>query len=128
MGLLIFSARRWSFLVYPDRVRLRSKRRTIDLPFDQITKVEVTSYRNRPTPSVIWRKLKRSFNPWYPKFGMGQAGVMSGVREIIRIDCASGWRKGYTLDVENPRVFLVTLNRSLERHRAIRKARLSAMA
>jgi class 3 adenylate cyclase len=124
--VLIFSARRWSFLVYPDRVRLRSKRRTVDIPFDQITKVEATSYRNLPTPSVIWRKLKRSFNPWYPKFGMGQAGVLFGHREIVRIDCANGWRKGYTLDLENPRVFVATLNRSLDHHRAIRKARLAA--
>jgi class 3 adenylate cyclase len=128
IGVLIFSAQRWSFLVYPDRVRLRSKRRTVDIPFDQITKIEVITYRNRPTPSVVWLKLKRSFNPWYPKFGMGQAGVLYGVREIIRIDCATGWKKGYTLDVENPRAFLVTLNRALARHGAICKARLAAKA
>jgi hypothetical protein len=126
IGILLFYGRRWSFLVYPDRVRLRSARRTIDIHFDQITKIEVISYRNWPTPRVIWLKLKRSFNPWYPKFGMGQAGVLSGVREIIRIDCATGWRKGYSLDVEDPQVFLATLNRSLERYRAIRKARLAA--
>jgi hypothetical protein len=53
---------------------------------------------------------------------------VGGLREVIRIDCASRGRKGYFLDMENPRAFLVSLNRSLEHNRVIREARLAAKA
>jgi len=119
--------KRWSFLVYPDRIRVKGRRRSVDIPFAQITKVEMISYRHRPTPGVLWTELKIYCNPWYPKFGMGQIGVLRGVREVIRIDCSGvGWRKGYFLEVDEPRAFLSTLNRALARYRTIAQARDAA--
>jgi hypothetical protein len=126
-GVLAFQFNRWSFLVYPDRIRIRSKRRTVDIPFERITGVRVVSSRGWG-PRAYWTFFRTWPNPWYPKYGWGQVRVMGGLREIIRLDCASRWRKGYFLDMENPRAFLLTLNRSLERDRAIRDARLAVKA
>jgi class 3 adenylate cyclase len=126
-GVVAFLFKRWSFSVYPDRIRIRSKRRIIDIPFERITDVRVVSSRGWG-PRAYWTFFRTWPNPWYPKYGWGQVRVMGGLREIIRVDCASSWRKGYFLDMENPRVFLVTLNRSLEHNRAIREARLAAKA
>jgi class 3 adenylate cyclase len=117
-GTLAFWARRWSFLVYPDRIRIRSKRRAVDIPFERITGVQVISYAHRPTPGVLWTEAKIYFDPRYPKYGIGQVRVLRGIREIIRIDCAhEKWKKGYHLDMEEPRSFLQTLNRALKRYR-----------
>jgi class 3 adenylate cyclase len=119
--IMAFMAKRWSFLVYPDRIRVRSKRRVIDIPFERITNVQVISYRHRPTPRVAWNKLRLNFNPRYPKYGVGQSlGVLRGIREYIRVDCVHHkWRKGYYLDMDEPRSFLLTLNRALQRYRLI---------
>jgi hypothetical protein len=119
-GVLAFWAQRWSFLVYPDRIRIRGKRRAIDIPFERITGVHVISYAHRPTPGVLWTEAKIYFDPRYPKYGLGQIRVLRGIREIIRVDCAHrNWRKGYYLDMDQPRAFLRTLNRALQRYRAI---------
>lgn len=120
LGGFAFLAKRWSFLVYPDRIRLRSKRRIVEIPFERITGVQVISYRHRPTPGVLWTKLRLNFDPRYPKYGLGQIRVVRGIREIIRVDCAgqkSG--KGYYLDMDEPQPFLLTLNRALQRYRLI---------
>jgi class 3 adenylate cyclase len=126
-GVFAFLFKRWSFLVYPDRIRIRSKRRIVDIPFERITGVRVVSSRGWG-PRAYWTFFRTWPNPWYPKYGWGQVRVMGGLREVIRIDCASRWRKGYFLDMENPRAFLVSLNRSLEHNRVIREARLAAKA
>jgi class 3 adenylate cyclase len=119
-GVLLFLAKRWSFLVYPDRIRIRGKRRAIDIPFERITGVEVSSYEHRPTPGVLWTEAKIYFDPRYPKYGIGQVRVLRGIRQIIRVDCAhQGWRKGYYLDMDEPRSFLQTLDRARQRYRLI---------
>ena len=125
--VVIFAARRWSFMVYPDRVRLLSKRRTIDIPFDQIAEVRIISYQHTHMfgPVTLWRKVRPNFDPRYPRFGFGQGAIFHGVRHVIRLEAAHGWRRGYTLNMENPGAFAATLNRALERHRAIHGARQS---
>jgi class 3 adenylate cyclase len=120
-GGFVFLTTRWSFLVYPDRIRIRSKTRVINIPFERITGVQVISFRHRPTPRVIWAELRIFFDPRYPKYGLGQIRVLRGIREIIRVDCAhQKWKKGYYLDMDEPRPFLQTLNRALQRYRLIR--------
>ena len=121
----VFSAKRWAFAVYPDRIRIRSKRRLLEIPFAAISRVQVISYRHHLTPSVVWNKIRLNFDPRYPILGMGQAlGVISGTRHYIRLDCFSGhgWRKGCTLDMDDPQSFLTTLNRALERYRLIQRS------
>lgn len=119
-GVIVFWFQRWSFLVYPDRIRIRSKRRIVDIPFERITGVQVVSSRGW-APRAHWTFFRTWLDPRYPKYGWGQVRVMGGLREIIRINCAHGkWRKGYHLDMEEPRSFLQTLNRALQRHRLIR--------
>jgi class 3 adenylate cyclase len=121
---MALQASRWSFLVYPDRIRIRSKRKVIDIPFEQITNIHVIAYRHKPTPPVLWTKIKLNFDLRYPKYGVGQAfGVLRGLREFVRVDCRHGWRKGYCLDIEEPRPFLTTLDRALERYRAMHQPR-----
>ncbi len=120
-GGFVFLTTRWSFLVYPDRIRIRSKTRVINIPFERITGVQVISFRHRPTPQVLWTELRIFFDPRYPKYGLGQIRVLRGIREIIRVDCThQNWRKGYYLDMDDPRSFLQTLNRALQRYRLIR--------
>jgi hypothetical protein len=122
-GGLAFLAQRWSFLVYPDRIRMRSKRQAIDIPFECITAVQMISYKHRPTPGVLWTETKIYFDPRYSHYGLGQTRVLRGTREIIRVDCAhQKWRKGYYLDMDEPRSFHQTLNRALRRFRLIRGA------
>jgi adenylate cyclase len=119
-GGMAFWAKRWSFLVYPDRIRIRSKRRAIDIPFERIAGVQMISYAHRPTLGVLWTEAKIYFDPRYPKYGIGQVRVLRGIREIIRVDCAHHkWRKGYHLDMDEPRSFLQTLDRALQRYRVI---------
>jgi hypothetical protein len=127
VSIVVFAARRWSFMVYPDRVRILSKRRTIDIPFDRIAEVRIISYLHKSLfgPVSIWRRIRANGNPLYPRFGFGQSGVLQGFRQVIRIESPHGWRRGYTLNMENPGAFAATLNRALERHRAIRGARPS---
>lgn len=123
VGGIAFFASRWSFIVYPDRIRLRSKQRLVDIPFERIADVQMISYRHRPTPGVLWTETKIYFDPRYPKYGLGQIRVMRGVREIIRIDSPhQNWRKGYYLDMDEPRAFLQTLNRALKRYRLIQSS------
>jgi len=122
-GGLVFYAKRWSFLVYPDRIRIRGKRRAIDIPFERTTGVQVISYVHRPTLGVLWTEAKIYFDPRYPKYGIGQVRVLRGIREIIRVDCAhQKWRKGYYLDMDDPRPFHQTLDRALQRYRLIQSS------
>ena len=128
-GVLAFWAKRWSFLVYPDRIRIRGKRRAIDIPFERITGVQVISYEHRPTLGVLWTEAKIYFDPRYPKYGIGQISVLRGIREIIRIDCAhQNWKKGYYLDMDEPRPFLRTLDRGLKRYRLIQSSTFGGAA
>jgi hypothetical protein len=119
----VFWSTRWSFLVYPNRIRVRGRRRAVDIPFEEITGVQMISYQHQLTPGVLWTELKIYFDPRYPKYGLGQTRVLRGVREILRLECAHhGWKKGYYLDMEEPRPFLETLNRALKRHRLTQKS------
>ena len=127
----VFEAKQWSFSVYPDRIRIRSKRRSFEIPFASIGGVQVISYRHRPTPAVLWKKLQLNFDPRYPKYGAGQAlGVIRGTRHYIRLDCVprQGLRRGYYLDLEDPKPFIDTLNRALERYRLMAKSAPAADA
>jgi hypothetical protein len=128
-GVLTFWAKRWSFLVYPDRIRIRGKRRAIDIPFERITGVQVISYEHRPTLAVLWTEAKIYFDPRYPKYGIGQIRVLRGIRQIIRIDCAhQNWKKGYYLDMDEPRSFLQTLDRGLKRYRLMQSSAFTGAA
>jgi len=125
ISMVIFAAGRWSFMVYPDRVRIVSKRRTIDIPFDRIKEVRSVPYKHMYMfgPITMWRKLSVNCNPMYQGFGLGQSGILHGVRHVLRIESPHGWRRGYTLNMENPEAFLATLNRALDRYRTVRGAR-----
>jgi len=120
VGCFALLATRWSFLVYPDRIRIRDKRRVVDIPFEQITGIQMISYRHRPTLGVLWTETKIYFDPRYSHYGLGQTHILRGMREIIRVDSPhQSWRKGYYLDMDEPRAFLQTLNRALKRYRLI---------
>jgi hypothetical protein len=111
-------------MVYPDRIRILSKRRTIDIPFKQIKQVRAVPYEHKHMfgPVTMWKKISLNWDPRYSGFGMGQSGILNGVRHVLRIESPHGWRRGYTLNMENPGAFVATLNRALERYRAIRRA------
>src|SRR4051794_34328009 len=35
-------------------------------------------------------------------FGLGQSGILNVLPRVIRIEYPHGWRRGYTLNMENP--------------------------
>ncbi len=118
-GALIFSLKRWSLVVYPGKIRAQGRRRSIDIPFDQIQKVELISF---PVWSLrgFWAPFKFGAHPLYPKLGEATAFQLRGLVHVIKIDSAGErWRKGFFLDVDRPEKFLDALNRALERHRAL---------
>ena len=117
ISMLIFATRRWSFKVYPDRVRSLSKRRTVDIPFDRIKNVRTIAYQHTHMfgPVTMWKKISLNCDPRYSGYGMGQSGILHGVRHVLRIESPHGWRLGYILNMENPAAFVATLNRALER-------------
>jgi class 3 adenylate cyclase len=124
-GVIVLWFQRWSFLIYQDRIRIRSKRRIVDIPFERITGIQIVSSRGW-APRAHWTFFRSWLDPRYPKYGWGQVRVMGGLREIIRINCAHGkWRKGYHLDMEEPQSFLLTLNRALQRYRVIQSSKLT---
>ena len=126
--LLAYWSKRWSFLVYPDRIKLTSKRRSLDIRFDRIIGVEVISY-NPLQVRGWWNQLKGYCDPLYPMYGIGQIHLMRRASEILRVECPHrGWRKGYYLNLEDPRRFLQTLNRALQRYRRVQSSAASEPA
>lgn len=123
-GLIIFWLKKWSFVVYPDKIRVQGRRRSIDIPFDQIESVELVSYRISYGWGFLarqWKDLTIALHPRYPKLGEAQATKLTGMRQVLKVNCTGlGWRRGYYLDVEQPERFLETLTRALERYRAER--------
>jgi hypothetical protein len=121
-------SKRWSFSVYPGRVKLRSKRRSFDIQLARITGVEVISY-SPWHPRDWWPQWKLYCNPRYPMYGAGQLLKVRENHEILRVDCPHrGWRKGYYLNMEDPRPFLQTLNRALQRVRLMQTSARSKPA
>lgn len=43
--VIIFFIKRWSFVVDPDKIRVKSKRRSIDIPYDSFEAVELISHQ-----------------------------------------------------------------------------------
>jgi class 3 adenylate cyclase len=121
---LASSSKRWSFAVYPDRIRVRSRRRSFDIDLERVTGVELVSSR-----SWKYRYQFMYFDPLYPMYGLGQLRKVSGTHELLRVDCPHrGWRKGYYLNMEDPRPFLQTLNRALQRVRLMQASAPSETA
>lgn len=124
-GLLIFSLKQWSFLVYPSKVRIRGVRRSIDIPFPDLEKVELVSWREwagwkQAIPNT-WRYLGIILDPRYPHLGMAQSIKSPGAwRHAVKVKCAGvRWRHGFYLEMDEPKSFFETLHRALERYRAI---------
>ncbi len=119
LGVFILSVKRWSFVVYPGKIRAQGRRRSIDIPFDQIEKVELISFQVWSLRG-FWAVFKVSAHPLYAQLGTASMLQLRGLVHVIRIDCGGArWRKGYYLDVDQPEKFLDALNRALERYRAL---------
>lgn len=109
----------WSFLVYPDRIRVRGRRRCVDIPFQQIASMELVSSKEF-TWDGFCKELAAVAHPRYPKLGAGQFLKVKGLRRIIKVTCKpNGWKRGYYLDMSDPGPFFNTLTRAVERYRAI---------
>lgn len=108
----------WSFLVYPDRIRVRGRRQCVDIPFEHMESANLVSYR--PFSWAGFTKgLATTVHPRYPKLGEAQLMILKGHRRVIRIQHKlGGWRRGYYLDMSDPGPFFNTLTRALERYRA----------
>lgn len=129
--IIFFFIKRWSFVVYPDKIRVKSKRRSIDIPFDSIEAVELISHpvTFRTYPAAAWRELKIALDPRFRKLGEAAAYKFSGLRQMVKVTCSGlGRRRGYYLDMDNPERFFDTLNRTLERYRAQHKSSTSRAA
>lgn len=119
LGVFILSVKRWSFVVYPDKIRARSRWRSIDIPFEQIEKVKLVSYQVWSWRGC-WAVFKISAHPLYSQLGTANTLQPRGLVHVIKIDCGGEWwRKGYYLDLDQPEKFLDALNRALDRYRAL---------
>jgi tRNA A-37 threonylcarbamoyl transferase component Bud32 len=125
VAAMIFLLKRWSFVVYPDKIRVKGKRRSIDIPFDKIEAVEFDSFplTGWNVPWDVWRELKIIAAPGFTKLGIAGGTKFRGQREVVKVTCGRlGRRRGYYLDMDNPRRFFDTLNRALERYRVQHKS------
>jgi len=123
--VIIFFIKRWSFVVYPDKIRVKSKRRSIDIPFDSIEAVELISHQVTlwTYPAAAWREVKIALDPHFHKLGEAAAYTFIGLRQMVKVTCSGmGSWKGYYLDMDNPERFFKTLNLSLERYRTQQKS------
>jgi class 3 adenylate cyclase len=124
VGAYTFYRSTWSFLVYPDKIRAQTKRERVDIPFAEIETADLVSYRrySRDTTALVM-----SIHPRYTKIGEADLARFKGSRSVIRVRLKpNGWRRGYWLDMPNPKPFYETLTRALERYRAIHGSPASA--
>jgi hypothetical protein len=131
VAMFIFLLKRWSFVVYPDKIRVKGKQRSIDIPFDKIEAVELNSFQltGWNIPWDVWRELKIIANPGFTKLGIAGGTKFRGLRQVVKVTCSGlGRRRGYYLDMDNPERFFDTLNRTLERYRAQHKSSTSPRA
>lgn len=120
-SLVALHLKRWSFLIYPNKIRVQGKRRPIDILFAEVQGVELVGYQvNYLNPvSSTWWELKLGADPRYPKLGEVGAVQTKGLRQVVRIATKkAGWRRGYYLDVDQPQRFFDALNTALQRYRA----------
>jgi serine/threonine protein kinase len=131
VAVIIFFLKRWSFVVYPAKIRVKSKRRSIDIPFDSIEAIELISHQLTlwTYPVNAWQMLKIGADPRFPKLGEAGSMKIRGLRQVVKVTCSGvGRRRGYYLDMDNSERFFKTLNLSLERYRALHKSSTSPRA
>jgi class 3 adenylate cyclase len=112
VGAFAFYRSAWSFLVYADKIRVRGRRRYVDIAFAHIESADLVPYRKYSPVMAI--------HPRYNRIGEAQFMQFKGPGSVIRIRLKpNGWRRGYYLDMPEPKPFYDTLNRALERYRAV---------
>lgn len=123
--LFIFSMKTWSFTVYPDKLRVKQRNFLRDIPFNQIEKTELVSWKEWAGWKKIIPTLRKYYSivldPRYSQIGFAQTSKLPWVlRHAIKVECGGfGWRKGCYLEMDNPKQFYVVLIRALERYRVI---------
>ncbi len=124
-ALLIMGVKQWSFFVYPDRLRLHSLRRSREIPFAAVEKVELVSWQEwagwkRAAPTLL-TYIAIIGNPFYPHFGVAQSiKPPAQLRKAVRLRCSGlGWRHGCYLEMDNPGPFWDALQRAMRRYQII---------
>jgi hypothetical protein len=125
---------RWTFLIYPDRIRVSGRREGLQIPLEQIKTARLIVYEvfTKPwlLPVTFAREILMYSDPRYTKLGIAHQMRM-GTRKLVKLECDGlGWRRGYYLDLDHPEKFLFTLERTLTRFRAVRQrlGKAAAMA
>ncbi len=119
-AVLIWFLTKWSFLVYPDRLRLQRRWRVIEIPFENIETLELIAWKAWAWADW-WQPLALVLQPGYAKLGEIQTLKLRGLRQVVRVRCVGlGRRKGYYLDMDHPERFLHALNRALTSYRGPR--------
>jgi predicted Ser/Thr protein kinase len=117
--LTVRALKRWSFAIYPDKIRAKSKRRNIDIRFEDIAGMELLSFDKK---LFTWRNtllsLRINAHPQYAKLGEASSFQWGEQQDVVRIDCPGAGRlKGYFLDMDNAARFYETLQRALHTYR-----------
>jgi hypothetical protein len=123
-ALVAFMATRWSFVIYPNKIRAKILWGTFDIPFERIENTELISY------SKSWRSLFLSRVEFridtdlrFKKLGDAAFMSFTGLRRLIKVSCRDlGRRRGYYLDMDKADRFFATLNQALDQYRARQKS------
>jgi class 3 adenylate cyclase len=123
--LFAYSIKTWSFIVYPDKLRIKKGQNTRDISFDRVEDVAIVSWREwagwKKAVPTLWRYLTIVFDPRYQGMGISQSMKMPGIlRHAVKVKCGGfKWRLGCFMEMDDAHRFYETLTRALERYRAI---------
>jgi class 3 adenylate cyclase len=119
--LIVSRVTKWHFLVYPNKITFKSEKESVDIQFDDITKMETISFS-------VWEwhwycLTKRDFR----RIGLAQSLQVLGNINVLRITCrpfTTQWdtpKNGYELDLDNPTEYLKSFNMAFHRYRGVKQ-------
>ena len=123
--LFVYSMKTWSFIVYPDKLRIKKGQHARDISFERVENVEIVSWREwsgwKKVVPTLWRHFTIVLDPRYRHLGIAQSMKMPGIlRHTVKVKCDGfKWRRGCYLEMDDPHRFYETLTRALERYRPI---------
>ena len=139
--LLSIARAQFSFLVYPDRIRVQNNKKVTDIPFDRIGKINIvmpnvprlSDFSKRSSWNVKERRafFLSQFGIRYIKVGDTFPSTPKDERTIgaVTVQCADlRWpKKGYCFFVNNSQQFYTSLQKALKRYKAIESVRVKSL-
>jgi len=126
----------FSFLIYPDRIRVQNNKKVADIPFDRIGKINILSLSDFSKRSSWNVKERLAFFLSYCGKRYINVGDLTNSSPkdkrtigIVTVQCAGlRWpKKGYRFFVNDSQQFYTSLQKALNRYKAIESAQVKSL-